>query len=79
MLKRPDSGSLYNTGRVRKFPVFPGPAKANVSDRSTLVPERRCRQGQNARSPFIKVNVKQPGTFGNAAGFFGVSTKEEDT
>jgi hypothetical protein len=38
-----------------------------------------CRQGQNARSPFIKVNVKQPGTFGNAAGFLGVSTKEEDT
>jgi hypothetical protein len=25
------------------------------------------------------VNVKQPGTFGNAAGFLGVSSKEEDT
>jgi hypothetical protein len=35
----------YNTGRARKFPVFPGPARANASDRSTLVRERRLSAG----------------------------------
>jgi hypothetical protein len=35
----------------------------------TLAPVRRLSPRTDARSPFINVNVQQPGTFGNAAGF----------
>jgi hypothetical protein len=73
------SGSPVQHGRVRKFPVFPGPAKACVSDRSTLVPERRLSPASKRPISVHQGECQQPGTFGNPAGFPGVSTKEEDT
>jgi hypothetical protein len=62
MLELPDSGSLVQHGAGAKVSCFSRSAKANVSDRSTLVPERPLSPG--SKRP-ISVHQGERQTTGN--------------